>query len=253
MKTTTQGYRTKSAFILFFASLIALPTAGFASDDAESAAAQSASQSIAGQNVASDSQSGLAEIVVTAEKRTERLQDVPMSMSVISGDRLTATQSTTLQDIANSVPGLQAISSSPAVNTLVIRGLNSGAGINASVATYVDEVPYTSAGPFSYSANIAPNFDPYDIARVEVLRGPQGTLYGASALSGLLKYVTNAPDPAGYSASFLLGGNHVDHGGAGYELHGMVNIPLGPTAAFRLTGSDTYFPGYIDDPSRGKE
>ena len=233
MKSTARGYRKTFVFASLFAFVLVLPAVG--------------------QNVGPDSQSALAEIVVTAEKRTERLQDVPMSMSVISGDRLTATQSTTLQDIANSVPGLQAISASPAVNTLVIRGINTGAGINASVATYVDEVPYTSAGPFSYSANIAPNFDPYDIARVEVLRGPQGTLYGASALSGLLKYVTNAPDPSGYSASFLVGGNHVDHGGAGYELHGMVNIPLGSTAAFRLTGSDTYFPGYIDDPSRGKE
>jgi iron complex outermembrane receptor protein len=254
MHTTARGHRKRSVlFVSFFAFVLVLPAAGNASNAGDSAATQSTSQATAGQNGGSDSQSGLAEIVVTAQKRTERLQDVPMSMSVISGDRLTATQSTTLQDIANSVPGLQAISSSPAVNTLVIRGINTGAGINASVATYVDEVPYTSAGPFSYSANIAPNFDPYDLARVEVLRGPQGTLYGASALSGLLKYVTNAPDPSGFSASFLAGGNHVDHGGAGYELHGMVNIPLGPTAAFRLTGSDAYFPGYVDDPSRGKE
>jgi len=253
MHTTARGHRKPSVlFIPFVAFVFALPAAGNASISNDSSAAQTTSQPIAAQNGGSD-YPGLAEIVVTAQKRTERLQDVPMSMSVISGDRLTETQSTTLQDIANSVPGLQAISSSPAVNTLVIRGINSGAGINASVATYVDEVPYTSAGPFSYSANIAPNFDPYDLARVEVLRGPQGTLYGASALSGLLKYVTNAPDPTAYSASFLIGGNHVDHGGAGYELHGMVNIPLGPTAAFRLTGSDTYFPGYIDDPSRGKE
>ena len=195
----------------------------------------------------------LDEIIVTAQKRTERLQDVPMSIFVISGARLTTTQSTTLQDIVGSVPGMEVVSLVPAENTLVIRGINaSGAtlpGINASVATYVDEVPYTSQGPFSYGANIAPNFDPYDLARVEVLRGPQGTLYGANALAGLLKYVTNAPDPSGYHASFLVGGNDVEHGGPGYELHGMINIPLGSTAAFRLTAGDTYIPGYIDDPT----
>jgi len=193
------------------------------------------------------------EIIVTAQKRTERLQDVPMSISVISGDRLTATQSTTLQDIVDSVPGIQVVSGSPISNTLVIRGIDVLGGINATVATYVDEVPYTSQGPFSYGANIAPNFDPYDLARVEVLRGPQGTLYGANALSGLLKYVTNAPDPSGYQASFLVGGNEVEHGGAGYEVHAMINIPLGSNTAFRLTASDTHIPGYIDDPTLGRD
>jgi len=205
----------------------------------------------------SDATRPLGEIVVTAQKRTERLQDVPTSISVISGARLIATQATTLQDIADSVPGMQVVSADPADNTLVIRGISAGVGldaaVNASVATYVDEAPYTSQGPFSYSAALAPNFDPYDLARVEVLRGPQGTLYGANALSGLLKYVTNAPDPSGYHASFLVGGNDVQHGGAGYELHGMINIPLGSTAAFRLTAGDTYVPGYIDDPTLGRD
>ena len=205
----------------------------------------------------SDATRPLGEIVVTAQKRTERLQDVPTSISVISGARLIATQSTTLQDIVDSVPGMQVVSADPASNTLVIRGISAGVGnnaaVNASVATYVDEAPYTSQGSFSYSANLAPNFDPYDLARVEVLRGPQGTLYGANALSGLLKYVTNAPDPSGYHASFLVGGNDVEHGGAGYELHGMINIPLGSTGAFRLTAGDTYIPGYIDDFSLGRD
>ena len=240
MKTMGKSYRKTFAFISFFA--LALPAAGNASDGSDGQTTQNAS---------SDSQSGLAEIVVTAQKRAERAEDVPISMSVISGDRLIETQNTTLQDIANTVPGLQMVSTSADENTLIIRGIYTGSGINGAVATYVDEVPYTAAGAFSGSSTISPNFDPYDLARVEVLRGPQGTLYGATALGGLLKYVTNAPDPSGYSASFLLGGNDVEHGGTGYELHGMINVPLGPTAAFRLTASDTYFPGYIDDPSRG--
>jgi outer membrane receptor protein involved in Fe transport len=240
MKTMANSYRKTFAFVSLFA--LALPAAGNASDSSDSQTTQNAS---------SDSQSGLAEIVVTAQKRAERAEDVPISMSVISGDRLIETQNTTLQDIANAVPGLQMVSTSADENTLIIRGIYTGSGINGAVATYVDEVPYTAAGAFSGSSTISPNFDPYDLARVEVLRGPQGTLYGATALGGLLKYVTNAPDPSGYSASFLLGGNDVEHGGTGYELHGMINVPLGPTAAFRLTASDTYFPGYIDDPSRG--
>lgn len=194
----------------------------------------------------------LQEVVVTAEKRAELLKNVPMSVSVISGAQLTGAQITTLQDIANTVPGLQVISDSPVDNEIVIRGISIAAGTNSSVATYVDEVPYTSEGPFADSADLAPNFDTYDLARVEVLRGPQGTLYGANALGGLIKYVTNAPDPSGYSASILVGGSSVAHGGNGDEAHGMVNLPLGDTAALRLVAGDTYFPGFIDDPSRGE-
>jgi outer membrane receptor protein involved in Fe transport len=192
------------------------------------------------------------EVVVTAQKRTERLRDVPMAASVVTGAQLTATQATTLQDVVNTTPGLQLISASPVANELVIRGISVGGGINTSVATYVDEVPYTSEGPFAYSANIAPNLDTYDLARIEVLRGPQGTLYGANALGGLLKYVTNPPELSRYSASFLTGVDTVDHSGqTGWEAHGMVNIPLGDDAALRIVGDDTYFPGFINDPSRG--
>ena len=196
--------------------------------------------------------STLTEIIVTATKRAERLQDVPMAASVITGFQLMATHATTLQDVVNATPGLQLIGDSPVTNELVIRGISVGAGINTSVATYVDEVPYTADGPFALGSSSAPNFDTYDLSRIEVLRGPQGTLYGANALGGLLKYVTNAPDPSGYSASFLTGVNSVDHSGStGWETHGMVNLPLGDDSALRIVGNDTYFPGYIDDPSRG--
>ena len=193
------------------------------------------------------------EVMVTAQKKSERLADVPMSVSVLSGEQLINQQATTLQDIANRVPGLQLLSATATSEQITIRGISTGEGsINSAVATYVDETPYTSEGPFAGSANIAPNFDPYDIARVEVLRGPQGTLYGANALAGLLKYVTNAPDPTKYDASVLMGGSSVEHGGDGYEIHGMVNIPLPDNAAIRIVGNETDFPGYIDDPSRGK-
>ena len=193
-----------------------------------------------------------ADIVVTAQKFSQRVQDVPMAVSVISGSALTASHADTLQDVVNKVPGLQLISSGPATNLLVIRGISTGGGINSSVATYVNEVPYTSVGPFANSNNLAPNFDTYDLSRIEVLRGPQGTLYGANALGGLLKYVTNAPDPSRFSASGLVGLSSVDHSGqTGWEAHGMVNVPLGSTAALRVVAHENYFPGVIDDPSRG--
>ena len=192
------------------------------------------------------------EVVVTAQKRVELLKDVPMSITAVSGDALTDTQADTLQDVADRAPGVQLITSSPITNELVIRGLSAGAGVNASVATYVDETPYSTVGPFAYSTNLAPNFDTYDLARVEILRGPQGTLYGANALGGLLKYVTTPPDLSHYSASLLAGVSAVDHSDqTGWDIHGMVNLPLGEDAALRVVGDDQYFPGFIDDPSRG--
>lgn len=193
------------------------------------------------------------EIVVTAQKRTERVRDVPLAVGVITGEVLARSQSTTLQDVVNKTPGVQLVSTTPITNEVVIRGISVGAHINSAVATYVDEVPYTSSGPFAYSSNIAPNFDTYDLQRVEILRGPQGTLYGANALGGLLKYVTNAPDTTRFGASILAGVNAVDHGGNGYELRGMVNIPLSDTLAIRLVGNDTRYPGYIDNPLRDKK
>src|SRR6202453_4025529 len=226
---------------------------------AETAAASYPTDTAAGASQGSvpegsvDNKAVLEEVIVTANKRSERLADVPMSAVVLSGEKLTESQASTLQDVVNRVPGLQLVSDSPVDNQLIIRGISMGtSALNSSVATYLDEVPYTSEGPFANSNNLAPNLDTYDLARVEVLRGPQGTVYGANALGGLLKYVTNAPDPTQYSASFLTGVSSVEHGGVGYEEHAMVNLPFSDTLALRLVGNDNRFPGYIDDPSRNE-
>ena len=229
-----------------------LSTTGGADGDTPATSSQKTKTADVSQGSATD-KPVLEEVIVTANKRAERLADVPMSAVVLSGQKLTEAQANTLQDIVNRVPGLQLVSDSPVDNQLIIRGISIGVGaINSSVATYVDEVPYTSEGPFANSSNLAPNLDTYDLARVEVLRGPQGTVYGANALGGLLKYVTNAPDPTKYAASFLTGVSTVNHGGVGYEAHGMVNLPLSDTLALRVVANDNRFPGYIDDPSRGQ-
>jgi iron complex outermembrane receptor protein len=193
----------------------------------------------------------LSEIVVTAQKREERLQDVPMSLTALSGDQLTRTQAYRFEDYVGTVPGLTLINYGALGSQLVIRGITSGdTAVNSSVATYIDETPYTAEGPFAGSYFIAPNLDTFDMQRIEVLRGPQGTLYGANALGGLLKYVTNAPDPSGFDAQVETGGSSVHSGGTGFDVHGMVNLPLASNAAVRLVGSDNYYPGFIDDPSR---
>lgn len=194
----------------------------------------------------------LGEVVVTAQKRVERIQDVPMSLTAITGDQLASAQSFRLEDFLGKVPGLTMIDNGANGGQLIIRGLTTGSGgVNGTVATYIDETPYTSVGPWVGSAGFTPNIDTFDMQRIEVLRGPQGTLYGSNALGGIVKYITNAPDPKAFALKVSGGGSYVDGGAAGYDSHGMINIPLGQAAAFRLVGYDTYYPGFIDDPSRG--
>jgi outer membrane receptor protein involved in Fe transport len=197
------------------------------------------------------SQSKIETIVVTAEKRTESAHDVPMAMTVLSGDKLTHEGLTRLEDYIDMVPGMTLISANPGYNQIVSRGISIGAaGFTSGVATYIDETPYTTEGPFANGGSAAPNLDTYDLQRVEFLQGPQGTLYGTNALGGLVKYVTNAPDTSGFAASAQAGFSSVDHGGTGYDLHGMVNVPLADDAALRVVGYDNLYPGFIDDPSR---
>ncbi len=195
---------------------------------------------------------GIETVMVTAEKRAESLLNVPMSMSALSGETLARSQSYRFEDYVGKVPGLTLLDNGNNGSELVIRGVSAGAlPINSPVATYIDETPYTTAGAFGGSYFIAPNLDTFDMQRIEVLRGPQGTLYGANALAGLLKYVTNAPDPSGFAAQVEAGGSSMSNGGQGFDLHGMINVPLAENAALRVVGYDNYYPGFIDDPSRG--
>jgi iron complex outermembrane recepter protein len=194
----------------------------------------------------------LQEVVVTAEKRSERLQDVPMSLTALSGAALESSKSTRLEDFIGKVPGLTLIDDGALGSQVVIRGITTGVlAVNSSVATYIDETPYTVEGAAGGSYVMQPNLDTFDMQRVEVLRGPQGTLYGANALGGILKYVTNAPDPTAFQARVQAGVSSVTDGGVGFDTHGMVNLPLGPNAALRIVGYDNYYPGFLDDPARG--
>jgi len=191
------------------------------------------------------------DIVVTAQKRSERLVDVPMAVVAISGEKLTNTQTTSLLDLQNRIPGLRINGDGVTQNSIVLRGVSVGTQANAPVATYVDETPYGAVGPYSGGAVLSPNFDTYDLSRIEVLRGPQGTNYGAMALAGIVKYVPNAPDPTGFAASALVGLSGVAGGGTGREFHAMANVPISDKLAIRIVGNSMRFPGYIDVPERG--
>ncbi len=186
-----------------------------------------------------------AEIIITAQKREEAILDIPQSVTVVGGDTLERQNATSFQDYLSQVPGLSLEQSQPGVGRLVLRGVNTG-GVSSTVAVYVDETPFGSSTGLVNGAILAGDFDTFDVARIEVLRGPQGTLYGASSLGGVLKFVTNTPRIGKFEARARGGIEFVDDGGTGYNAAGVVNVPLGDMAAFRGSGFYRKDAGWID-------
>jgi len=194
----------------------------------------------------------LEEIVVTAQKRAERLQDVPASVAVLSGDVLLNQNADKLEDYVARLPGLSMDARGLGQQQLAIRGISTGPQYAPTVATYIDEAPVGASNGDGAGGLITPDIDSIDLARMEVLRGPQGTLYGSSNIGGLVKYVTVAPDPHSFDAVVSADGETLSHGGSGHALKGRVNLPLVPdVAALLVSGYDRDDPGFISDDGRG--
>ena len=190
----------------------------------------------------------LTEIVVTAQKRTERLQDVPIPVSVLSADTLVDNNQLRLQDYSSGLPGLTFLPSVGANGggTLSIRGIFPIGG-SPTVGVVIDDVPFVN------SFGSPPDIDPSDLQQVEVLRGPQGTLYGANSMGGLFKFVTVDPSFSGWTGRIQADVDSVQHGeGSGYSFRGAVNGPLNDTLAVQISGFGRRDPGYIDDIETGQ-
>jgi outer membrane receptor protein involved in Fe transport len=186
----------------------------------------------------------IEQVVVTANKVPQILFDVPMSVTAISGSALLNRNLNSFAEYAALVPGLAVEQGPPADTRLIIRGLNTG-GAGATVSVYVDGSPIGSSTSFGASS-YSPDADPYDMKQVEVLKGPQGTLYGADAEGGLIKFISNPPDTSKYEASGEAQVESVAKGGTAYSLRGLVNIPFADnTAALRISGYWDQLPGYI--------
>jgi outer membrane receptor protein involved in Fe transport len=187
----------------------------------------------------------LSEVIVTAEKRTENVQNVPMSIQVMDTKTLSQFNVNNFNDFVKFLPEVTFQTLAPSQTIIYIRGVSDGgngnhSGPQPSVATYLDEQPTTTIlGALDVHV--------YDIARVEVLEGPQGTLYGSSSEAGTVRYITNQPSTAGFAAGYDLQGNYVDHGNEGYVAEGFVNIPVTSNVAIRLVGFDERDAGYIDN------
>jgi len=184
----------------------------------------------------------LSEVVVTAQKIEERIQDVPLPVAVLSTDALVESNQTKLSDYYMKVPGLSIAPGTFQTQNLSIRGLTTGGGA-ATVAVTVDDVP------FSTGTNAVPDFDPGDLARVEVLRGPQGALYGSSGMGGLVKFVTVDPSTKAFTGRVEAGADSVRNGDSlGHTVRGSFNVPLNDVLALRASAFTRKDPGYLDNP-----
>lgn len=194
------------------------------------------------------------EVVVSAQKRgDERLQEVPMPVSVVNAATLVESGQVRLRDFYATVPGLSVVQGAFAGTTqlLTIRGIPPLGG-TPTVGVMIDDVAYGSPAYFAGGQQAVPDFDPSDLARLEVLRGPQGTLYGASSMGGLLKYVTVDPSTTRLGGHVQVGLTSVKNGNdPGYSVRGSVNVPLTDSFAIRASAFTREDAGYIDNPVLG--
>ena len=214
------------------------------------AAAQEAPASGTPTSTAGQQDSVPADIIVTAQRREQTLIDVPQSISVIGEEALERQVARSFIDYAQLVPGFTVTQDNPGETRLILRGVNTG-GVGSTVATYVDDTPFGASGSLSNGAILAGDFDTFDVARVEVLRGPQGTLYGSNSLGGVLKFVTNAPNTRAVEVRGQVGLEATRGGELGHLGNLVVNLPLGDTVALRASGFYRKTGGYFDAPARG--
>jgi iron complex outermembrane receptor protein len=190
----------------------------------------------------------LGEVIVTAQKREQSLQDVPISLNSLGEQTLSELNVQNFKDYVLFLPSVTAqpsLGAGAGFSQVYMRGVATGGDGQAtlsqpSVGTYLDEQPITTV-----QGNL--DLHLYDIARVEALAGPQGTLYGASSQAGTIRIITNKPDPSGFASGYALEGNYVDMEEFGYVAEGFVNVPLGENAAVRLVGWSKSEAGWIDN------
>jgi outer membrane receptor protein involved in Fe transport len=196
--------------------------------------------------------SSVGELVVTARKRTERLVEVPAPISAVSGEKLRQADDVKFSDYLDTVPGVNISTGREGSTLLILRGIATGAA-NPTVATYIDEAPFGSSTIFALGAALTPDIDPGDLDHIELLAGPQGTLYGANAIGGILKFVTMPPSLTSFGGRVEVTGDTVSHGGQGWGARGMLNVPVvTDKLSLRISGYDRDDPGFIDDVLHGR-
>jgi iron complex outermembrane receptor protein len=212
------------------------------------ATAQSTQPAVA----AGASNSELAEVIVTATRRSESIQNVPSQVTALTAGTLEEIHARDLNDFAGFVPGLSFSSTGPSTNLLVVRGITTGSQLSSATGVYLDDIPLgasTSNGVGYQSLNV----NTFDLNRVEVLNGPQGTLYGATSLGGTVRYIVNAPQLNSFDVQVGAQVSSTQHGGIDHAYTAMANLPVGDIAAVRVSGYQVYDSGYAKDPVNGRD
>jgi len=201
---------------------------------------------LAQQQAKPDASAELADIVVTATKRVSTVQDTPISLTAVTGADIQARGLADFTSLAQSVPGISMRTSGPGQTEFEMRGMASAGGNSPTVGFYLDDTPLTApAAAQNGKVVIDPNL--YDMDRVEVLRGPQGTLYGSGSMGGTIKIIPNAPNTEAFDTSAELIFSDTDGGGFNHGENAMVNLPFGGgTAALRIVGSESHDSGWIN-------
>jgi outer membrane receptor protein involved in Fe transport len=196
---------------------------------------------------------GVGDIVVTALRRATRVQDTPVAITALSEKSLQNLGATGIADVVRQVPGLNLIAGESGRTRISIRGIQTAG--ESTVGLYYGETPLTGpSGTSSDPSGVTPNLNLFDVERVEVLRGPQGTLYGSGSMGGTLRVIFKRPDLTKYEGATEFGGEAVEHGQFGYSLKGAINVPIiSDMLAARLVLYRQQNPGYVDDPTIGKE
>ena len=187
-------------------------------------------------------------VVVTANRRREPAREVPMQVNVLSSDELQKSGAKTLTDYLTTEPGVDLNNGGGSGSGQVsIRGVTTGNQTGPTVGTYIDDVAFGGSTFYSQSATFALDMSLLDLNHIEILRGPQGTLYGAGAMGGLLKYVTNEPDSEQFSGQAGTGMSVTEHGGLNTTANATVNIPLKEdVAALRVSAFGEHDAGYVN-------
>lgn len=195
----------------------------------------------------------LQEVVVTAQKREQLIQDVPIAMSAVNTRSLTEDNQPNISDYYSSIPGLNyAGAGESSSQNIAIRGISTGPGSNPTVGIMIDDFPFGASVIGESAGPLIPDINPNALQRIEVLRGPQGTLYGASSMGGLIKFVTIDPSFSEVSGNVSIGADSIyNSSDPGATTNVAINVPLSSDLAVRASGFYNRVPGYIDNAFLG--
>lgn len=190
---------------------------------------------------------GEGEIVVTALRRNTRIQDTPIAISATTGEALQASGITSFTELSRTAPSLRIVDGGPGSRRVLIRGITSAG--EPTVGVYYDETPVSgSVGTTSDSGGSTPDFRLFDVERAEVLRGPQGTLFGSGSMGGTMRIIFEKPKADRIEAAFSGNATAVERNSPGFSLDGMINLPIvADTIALRVVGNYSKFAGYVDN------